>query len=635
MTLGFDIMALTVLLPLLGALLLGSVGDRFSKTLTATIACGTVGASFAIVLYTAYGMLRGTTQAVRSVDFWEWATFTFGGSNVAVGFGIYLDPLSLTLMSVVTGVGFLIHWYSSEYMADDPNYSRYFALLNLFVAAMSLLVLANNLPVLIIGWGGVGLASFALIGFYREKPSAAAAAKKAFVMNVIGDVGLMIAVFVIFLHTQTLDYHTLFQIEAPKLSIDPTNEAWLITALLGLMVGAYAKSAQLPLHTWLPDAMEGPTPVSALIHAATMVTAGVYLLVRFAPLLEQSPVVMQAIAYLGLLSALMAACWALMQTDLKRVLAYSTMSQLGYMFLAVGVGAYGAAIFHLVTHAFFKALLFLTAGIVIHAAHGEQDMRKLGGLGKSIPYTALLFAVGGAALAGLPLTSGFFSKEAILHSAHGDHGSTLLFLGGAGIAILTAFYTGRAFFLTFFGPEAVKNPHLPGAATTLSCTVLAGLALVGGYPYQSLAGFLNAPEASATVSTNFAIDPGASSPAAIGLGVLCLLALAAAYAVFGKSRSDKFADPGLQRFRDGSPFDNLLYPLVSAAFVTVGRFFARDLDRVLQDKVPNTIGRAFIGLGQALKELQSGQVRHYMASVVITVVILLFYALMIKSGGTL
>ena len=520
---NFDPMVLTLLLPLAGALIVGVAGRQLGKAGSAMVASATVGCSFLVVLSTIIRKLTGNAVA-ENVKLWTWADLPTTPPT-SISFGLYVDSLSLTLMSVITGVGFLIHWFSSEYMEHDADVPRFFTLLNIFIAAMTFLVLADNYATLIIGWGGVGFASFGLIGFWREKPSAAAASKKAFVMNVIGDIGLMVSVFALYKFAGTVDYSTLFNSVLPNLANDRHATGWLMVVVFGLMVGAYAKSAQLPLHTWLPDAMEGPTPVSALIHAATMVTAGVYLLVRSHPFLELVPAVATAIAWLGAVTALFAACCALVQTDLKRVLAYSTMSQLGYMFLAVGLGAYGAAIFHLVTHAFFKALLFLTAGIVIHAAHGEQDMRKLGGLAKQMPATTVMFAVGSLALAGFPLTSGFFSKEAILHAAHHHEGGMPLFLIGAAVAVMTAFYTGRAFFMTFFGPTKIEHPHLPGAPTTGSCAVLMLLSLGAGLVHPDFQAFLDPT----MTDSSFAIEPGVTSGAAIGLSLAVIVALAIAF----------------------------------------------------------------------------------------------------------
>lgn len=620
----FDIMALTLLFPILGALLVGTSGNHWSKKAAAFAASAAVGASFLVVVASIFRVHLGSVEVARSVDLWKWGTMQGVNGPIDITFGLYIDPLSLTLMSVVTGVGFLIHWFSFEYMEQDPGYTRFFCLLNIFIAAMTLLVLANNFATLIIGWGGVGFASFSLIGFWREKPSAAEASKKAFVMNVIGDVGLMVSVFVLAAKVGVLDYQTLFTDSIQRLKVDPATGGWMTVVVLGLMVAAYAKSAQLPLHTWLPDAMEGPTPVSALIHAATMVTAGVYLLVRCHPLLELVPRLMTVIGILGALTALFAACCAMVQNDLKRVLAYSTMSQLGYMFLAVGVGAYGAAVFHLVTHAFFKALLFLSAGIVIHAAHGEQDIRRLGGLAKEMPYTCFMFGVGGAALSGVPLTAGFFSKEAILHAAHHHEGATGLFIIGALVAIMTAFYTGRAFFLTFFGPQRVENLHLPGGPTTLSCTILTVLSVIAGFYHQRLSNCFD------STHPGFQIEPGATSGAAIGLSSAVLVALGVAYSLYGQGGSDKLGRNStfLNFARSGFGVD-YAYGAIAGGFSLLGRMASRGLDRLMSGTLPDLLGHSFATMGELLKETQSGQIRQYMISILVSVAVLLLYSIFI------
>lgn len=632
---NFDIMALTLLLPLLGALVVGTAGKSLGKGVSAFVASGSVALSFFVVLARIYIVHTDPSKTTVSVDLWHWASFQLSGTPVDVNFGLYIDPLSLTLMSVITGVGFLIHWFSSEYMKKDPDFTRYFCLLNIFIACMTLLVLANNFATLIIGWGGVGFASFSLIGFWREKPSAAAASKKAFVMNVIGDVGLMIGVAVLLLEVKALDFQTVFA--HPALEVANASNGRLTIAIIGILIGAYAKSAQLPLHTWLPDAMEGPTPVSALIHAATMVTAGVYLLVRCHPIIETSESIQFVIAVLGVATAFFAACCALVQTDLKRVLAYSTMSQLGYMFLAVGVGAYGAAIFHLVTHAFFKALLFLSAGIVIHTAHGEQDMRRLGGLSKDIPMTCVMFGVGGAALAGVPLTSGYFSKEAILHAAHHNvEGAGFLFVIGGLVAVMTAFYTGRAFFLTFFGPQKIEHPHLPGGPTTLSCAILTVLALISGFFHDRLSDCFEPLALSKTegASEAFLIEPAVTTMPAMVLSALVLVALGLAYALYGKGQYDKLGrgTTFLTFGRDGFGVD-AAYGVVSSGFNLLGRLATRGTERLLSGSIPSLLGGSFVTLGKVLRETQSGQIRQYMISLMVSMVALLIYALYL-GGGT-
>jgi len=411
-------------------------------------------------------------------------------ANFKLDLSILVDPLSVFMFLIVTGVGFIIHIYSIGYMHDDPEYARFFSYLNLFIFSMLVLVAAADFFFLIVGWALVGLASYLLIGFYKEKTSAVLAARKAFVMNVIGDVGMVIAAFVIFESFGTLNFIEVFA-AAPGTFRVNDDQILLITLLL--LVGAFAKSAQLPLHTWLPDAMEGPTPVSALIHAATMVTAGVYLIARCHVLYELAPFTMYLIAAIGVLTAIFAGTMGMLQYDIKRVIAYSTMSQLGYMFLAMGIGVYSLGMFHLMTHAFFKALLFLAAGSVIHAMDGEQDIRKMGGLRKVMPLTHGTFLIGALALAGFPLTSGYFSKEAIiLSSYHEDMGNFIFWAIALITAGMTAFYIFRVYFSTFIGetksPDA--HPHESPTTMVLPLIVLAVFALGGGLLSPLVDGFL-------------------------------------------------------------------------------------------------------------------------------------------------
>jgi NADH-quinone oxidoreductase subunit L len=380
--------------------------------------------------------------------------------DFVVPFSLLIDPLSLVMMLVVTGVGFLIHVYSLGYMAHDEDRVRYFSYLNLFTFFMLLLVMGGSLLIMFVGWEGVGLCSYLLIGFWYRKKSASDAGKKAFIVNRIGDAGLILGMILSFHGLGTVDLAQMAE-AAGALAREPVGQAGVVTAVcLLLFVGACGKSAQVPLHVWLPDAMEGPTPVSALIHAATMVTAGVYMVCRLAPLYLKSEMAMTVVAVVGTVTALMAATIAIVQTDIKRVLAYSTVSQLGFMFLAAGVGAFGAAVFHLFTHAFFKALLFLGSGSVIHALSGEQDLRRMGGLGRIVKVTFYTFAVGTAAIAGIPFLSGFFSKDMILAGALDAH-RPLLFAVAFATAMLTAFYMARLLALAFLGP---RRPAAPATA---------------------------------------------------------------------------------------------------------------------------------------------------------------------------
>ena len=477
-----------LLFPLAGFIFLSWYGNRISKILVGSIGCGVVGASFITSLVALSNLLfLPAEERVGKVQvLYQWIS----SGNFKLDLAILVDPLSVFMFLIVTGVGFVIHIYSIGYMHDDPEYARFFSYLNLFIFSMLVLVAAADFFFLIVGWALVGLASYLLIGFYKEKTSAVLAARKAFVMNVIGDVGMVIAAFVIFESFGTLNFIEVFAAAPGTFRIND-DQILLITLLL--LVGAFAKSAQLPLHTWLPDAMEGPTPVSALIHAATMVTAGVYLIARCHVLYELAPFTMYLIATVGVLTAIFAGTMGMLQYDIKRVIAYSTMSQLGYMFLAMGIGVYSLGMFHLMTHAFFKALLFLAAGSVIHAMDGEQDIRKMGGLRKVMPLTHATFLIGALALAGFPLTSGYFSKEAIiLSSYHEDMGNFIFWAIALITAGMTAFYIFRVYFSTFIGetrsPDA--HPHESPTTMVLPLIILAVFALGGGLLSPLVDGFL-------------------------------------------------------------------------------------------------------------------------------------------------
>ncbi len=441
------------LLPLAGAAINGFLGKRFSRALVGTIALGTAAAAFAMALWVAVQFMGLRPEQIPHIE--RYATWLSAGPFSAE-FGIYLDQLSLVMLLVVTGVGFLIHVYSVGYMEHEGGYYRYFAYLNLFMFFMLTLVLANNYLLMFVGWEGVGLASYLLIGFWFLKKSAADAGKKAFITNRVGDFGFLIALFLLIKHFGTLQYDSLW----PLISKYPaeTAGAGLLTAIgLLMLFGATGKSAQIPLYVWLPDAMEGPTPVSALIHAATMVTAGVYMVARSHVIFDRGPTALMAVAVIGTLTAIFAASIGMVQQDIKKVLAYSTVSQLGYMFMGCGVAAYSAGIFHLMTHAFFKGLLFLAAGSVIHGVGGEQDMRRMGGLRKYMPYTFWCMTIATFTIAGFPPFAAFFSKDEILWRtwASGNH---ILWLVGLIAAAMTSFYMFRLWFLTFFGEYRGPNP---------------------------------------------------------------------------------------------------------------------------------------------------------------------------------
>jgi NADH-quinone oxidoreductase subunit L len=429
-------------LPLMGAALNGFFGRRFSRQAVAAVALTFCGSAFVMALYVA---ARFSSLDLPHTEF---LTHWIRSGDFMVNFEFYLDQLTLVMLLVVTGVGFLIHIYSVGYMWEEGGFYRFFSYLNLFMFFMLTLVLASNYLVMFIGWEGVGLASYLLIGFWFTKDSAASAGKKAFIVNRIGDFGFLIALFLLIKHFGSLNFDQVFQGVIP---LGPeTGGAGLLTAVgLLLMVGAAGKSAQIPLYVWLPDAMEGPTPVSALIHAATMVTAGVYMVSRSHVIFERAPMAMTVVAVIGTMTALFAATIGITQTDIKKVLAYSTVSQLGYMFIACGVGAFSAAIFHLMTHAFFKGLLFLAAGSVIHAVSGEQDMRQMGGLRTRIPWTFWTMTIATFAIAGIPPFAGFFSKDEILWRAYQT--SWVYWFIGLFTAFLTSFYMFRLWFMTFFG----------------------------------------------------------------------------------------------------------------------------------------------------------------------------------------
>ena len=448
-------LALIPLFPFVGFLLNASLGRRLSDGVSGGLASLAMLASFGVSSLLVW-QLTGLPPDARSIDQTLYTWISSGDFVLDLAFR--LDPLSAVMLLVITGIGFLIHVYSTAYMHEEsaPAYARYFSYLNLFAAFMLVLVLGSNFLVMFVGWEGVGLCSYLLIGFWFQKKSAADAGKKAFVVNRVGDYAFILGMLVLVTHFGTLDFQRLAALIAPM--FPEAAFGTLSVAALLLFIGATGKSAQIPLFVWLPDAMEGPTPVSALIHAATMVTAGVYMIGRNAVLFSHAPEVMTIVAVVGAATALMAGTIGLVQNDIKRVLAYSTVSQLGYMFLAMGVGAFGAGIFHLYTHAFFKALLFLGSGAVIHALAGEQDIRRMGGLKKALPITYWTFLTGALAIAGVPGLAGFFSKDEILFETFAE-GHTVLWVVGILTSLLTATYMFRLVFLTFHGEPAEAGPH--------------------------------------------------------------------------------------------------------------------------------------------------------------------------------
>ena len=467
-------------LPFVGFLINGMLGRRLPKAVVSAVALGFPLASFLVVVRAAFIFLSLKPQPIPwLITYAPW----INAGPLHVDFSLALDQLSLVMLLIITGVGFLIHIYSVGYMAHEDGYWRYFSYLNLFLFFMTVLVLAENYLLMFVGWEGVGLASYLLIGFYFDKRSAADAGRKAFVVNRIGDFGFLLGMFLLLSQFGSLSF---FQIGS-GLAANPTLQGGILTAIsLCLLVGACGKSAQIPLYIWLPDAMEGPTPVSALIHAATMVTAGVYMIARTHTIFDRSPFTLAVVAIIGAATAFFAATVTLVQTDIKRVLAYSTISQLGYMFLGCGVAAYSAAIFHLMTHAFFKALLFLAAGSVIHGLGGEQDLRKMGGLRKHLPVTFWTMTAGVVAIAGIWPLAGFFSKDAILYEAfqHGALGKSLYFVGLV-TALLTSFYMFRLWYLTFMGESRAADhshhPHESPWSMLTPLVILAALSVCGGW----------------------------------------------------------------------------------------------------------------------------------------------------------
>jgi NADH-quinone oxidoreductase subunit L len=543
-----------------------------------------------------------------------------------------IDPLTGVMLLVVTGVGFLIHVYSIGYMHEDGGYARFFAYLNLFVFSMTMLVLAGNFLVLFVFWEAVGLCSYLLIGFWYTRPAAAAAGKKAFIVNRVGDFGFVLGILMIWSVMGTLSYGEVF---AQVKELAPATATAI--ALL-LFVGACGKSAQLPLHVWLPDAMEGPTPVSALIHAATMVTAGVYMVARSHAIFEQSGVALDVVAWIGVATAVFAATIGLVQTDIKRVLAYSTISQLGYMFAAVGIGAYAAGIFHLVTHAFFKALLFLGAGSVIHGMHGEQDLRKMGGLAPRMVITTITMVVGAAGLAGVPGLAGFFSKDEILHAAFTGHRRVLWGLLLAG-AFMTAFYTFRLIFLAFFGAprmsrEAAHHVHESPPVMTVPLVVLSLLTIVAGWA-------VGVPSEHGTRFARF-LSPvfPLHEEAAGGIGAYMLLILSVVVVAAGivlawlmymatppRAESIGRARTPLHALLLNAYWVDWLYDrLIVQPLYQLSVFMAR-VDLGVIDGVVNLVGRAVVRWAAAFRQLQTGYVVNYALTMLVGAVVLVGYLL--------
>jgi NADH-quinone oxidoreductase subunit L len=616
-----DLLWLAPTLPLLGFAVLALAGARLGRTGAAAVGVGSVGLSAVVALAAGVELFQlPELSRVFTQKLWTW----FDVAGLVVPFGLHLDTLSLAMIVVITFVGFLIHLYSVEYMAGDESFAKFFAYMNLFVGSMLLLVLADNLLLLYLGWEGVGACSYLLIGFWWRDPANDAAARKAFIVTRVGDAALAIALFILYRHFGTWQIQELATRATAEWAVGSRLAVW--TAAL-LLAGAVGKSAQLPLQTWLPDAMAGPTPVSALIHAATMVTAGVYLIARTHALFELAPDVQLLVAAVGAATLLLAGFAALAQTDIKRVLAYSTISQIGYMFLALGVGAYSAALFHFFTHAFFKALLFLGAGAVILACHHEQNIFQMGGLRRRLPFVFWTFAIGGGALAGFPLvTAGFYSKEWILGQAWAFPGAgPALWAAGLAGALLTALYTTRLILIVFFGEPrtpAAASAHAPGWLITIPLAVLA----VGSVA----TGFLEMPEwlggASTFGNALFSVfsktpdGPAADTEMALAAlaTAVCFAGIAFAYWLYGPGQAlpRALASPAAAAvasfWRGGWGFDTLYRTLFVRPFVWLAALNRADA----VDLIPAALAAIAGAFHRLVRLSQTGRVRWYAAVIV-------------------
>ena len=617
-------------LPLLGFLLNGLGRKKVSKGLAGIIGSGTVFMSFLISVYVFFSVKGGNTYVAHYFDF-------INIDALKIGFDFQVDQLSSLFLLIITGVGFLIHVYSTAYMHDEEpkDFAKYFSFLNLFVFSMLLLVMGANYVIMFIGWEGVGLCSYLLIGFWFKNTSYNIAAKKAFVMNRIGDLGFLLAVFWLVSKVGSVDFHNVFDaVLNPKTNPLTTFDITGITLLL--FVGAMGKSAQIPLYTWLPDAMAGPTPVSALIHAATMVTAGIYMIARSNILYTMAPVSQTVVAVVGLSTAILAATIALKQNDIKKVLAYSTVSQLGYMFLGLGVGAYTGAVFHVMTHAFFKALLFLGAGSVIHAMSGEQDIRNMGGLKKYMSITHITFLLACLAIAGMPPFSGFFSKDEILAAAFAKNP---LFWGvGVAGAMMTAFYMFRLYAMTFLGKfrgthEQEHHLHESPKAITIPLIILAILSVVGGWigiPEVFMHGghrleeFLAPVFAQSNAITVKHEANHATEYILMGTSVaLALVALLYAWNRFSKYQRTEKEETGLGKVLENKWYVDELYDsIIVKPVMSIAKYFNNVVEKKGIDGFVNGIGKAVNYSSRQIRLLQSGQVGAYVLMMVLGILIL-------------
>ena len=623
------LVALIPLFPLLGFLINGFFGKKMSKGLSGTIASLSVLASF-IVSVLIFIELEHNPIKEHVVCVFSW----INSDTLKIPFEFLIDPLSSWFLLIITGIGFLIHIYSIGYMHDDEGFSRFFTYLNLFIFFMLLLVLGNNYLIMFVGWEGVGLCSYLLIGFWFKNTAYNNAAKKAFIMNRIGDLGFLLGIILIFVTFGSITYSDVFS------SASNGSQATITTIALLLFVGAMGKSAQLPLYTWLPDAMAGPTPVSALIHAATMVTAGIYMIVRSNVFYSMSECASEVVAVVGVTTALFAATIGLFQNDIKKVLAYSTVSQLGLMFLGLGVGAYSSSVFHVTTHAFFKALLFLGAGSVIHAMGGEQDMRKMGGLKKALPITFITMAIGTIAISGVPPFSGFFSKDEIL--AHAYEHSPMLWFFGMVTSMLTAFYMFRLFFLTFYGKfrgthEQEHHLHESPKSMTIPLIVLAVCSVLGG--------LLGLPEF--WHQTNWIgehLDPiiKIKNPSILThevewmlMGIATISACAIiyiAYVIYMQKNIRPLAEgakmPGLQKLIYNKYYLDEFYDATIRKTLDWKARLFNYIDKHVLDVFVNGVGDAVSGIGSVVRKLQTGHIGFYIFSMVMGIVLILFFTFM-------
>ncbi|RYY08210.1 MAG: NADH-quinone oxidoreductase subunit L [Sphingobacteriaceae bacterium] len=622
------------LLPLAGFIINGLGRNTLPKNLI-----GLLGSLLVLIPFVLSVMLflqvKNSGQPIN-VTYFEWIK----AGKLTIPFSFLVDQLSSLMLLIITGVGFLIHIYSISYMKDDAGFGKYFSYLNLFIFFMLLLVLGSNYVILFIGWEGVGLCSYLLIGFWYTNAGYADAAKKAFVMNRIGDLGFLIAIFIIIATFGSASFNDVFLKAATLKFGDPTLT--LITILL--FIGATGKSAQIPLFTWLPDAMAGPTPVSALIHAATMVTAGIYMIVRSNVLFTLAPFTMHLIAVIGLATIILAAIIAVAQTDIKKVLAYSTVSQLGYMFLGLGVGAYTGAFFHVITHAFFKALLFLCAGSVIHAVSGEQDMRQMGGLRKKLPITFITMLIGTIAISGIPPFSGFFSKDEIL--AHVFEYSKSMYVFGVIGSMFTAFYMFRLIYLTFFGKfrgthEQEHHLHEAPSLMTIPLIILAILSIVGGFigipealgGHHWLAEYLTPIYALTTAQTTEFHIGHSLELILMGISVTgAILAIIYASAQYGKGGNIPVAEgedrPPVTALAYHKFYIDELYDLIIRKPLDItSKFFYKIFDLKIIDGFVNGLGKVSVESSKGLRLLQTGNVGFYIFVMVIGIIAMMAYSL--------